>query len=352
MPTLFDMMAQNGQGMDQLARQFGLSQQQAQSAVEALMPAFSQGLKRNTADPYGVAGFMTALASGQHAKYFEDAQNAFSPQGVAEGNGILGHLFGSKDLSRAVAGQAAQATGIGQDVLKQMLPVIASMIMGGLFKQSTGQAAQAGGFGGGGNPLGEIIEQMMRQGGGMGGGQPQQRQQAPDPASPADNPLGKILQDMFGGGAGQQVPSQPQQRGPAPANPLDNPLGKVLQDMFGGGAGQAPSQPQQPPSRPRQAPPQPQQAPGPFGDNPWGKILEEMMRGGQAQQMPQAEPEPQPAPRQRAPEQRANPSGRQRNPYDDLFGDMFDTGAKQRDDYQKGVESIFEQFTKGMDRYR
>jgi hypothetical protein len=304
MPTLFDMMAnaQNGQGMELLARQFGLSQQQAQQAVESLMPAFSQGLKRNASDPYGIANFMTALASGQHSKYFEDAQNAFSPQGVAEGNGILGHLFGSKDLSRAVAEQAAQATGIGQQVLQQMMPVIASMIMGGLFKQSTNPMQAASGFGGGGNPLGEIIEQMMRQGGAMmGGGQPQ-----------------------------QQPPAQP-------ANPFDNPFGKVLQDMFGGGAQQAPSRPQSAPSQP--------QAPGPFGDSPWGKILQDMMRGGQAQ-APQAEPEP------AAPRPPANPSGRPRNPYDDLFGDMFETGAKQRDEYQKGVESIFDQFTKGMDKYR
>jgi hypothetical protein len=321
MPTLFDMMAnaQNGQGMDLLARQFGLSQQQAQLAVEALMPAFSQGLKRNTADPYGIAGFMNAMASGQHAKYFEDAQNAFSPQGVAEGNGILGQLFGSKDLSRAVAAQAAQATGIGQDVLKQMLPVIASMVMGGLFKQSTGQAAQAGGFGGGGNPLGEIIEQMMRQGGGMMGGG--QAQPSPQSSGPMDNPFGKVLQDMLGGG---------QQASPQSSNPMgDNPFGKVLQDMFGGGAGGQQAQPQ----------------PGnPMGDNPWGKILEDMMRGGQPQQ-----PAPEP---QAAPQPRSNPSGRPRNPYDDIFGEMFESGRQSRDDYQKGVESIFDQFSKGMDRYR
>ena len=31
---------------------------------------------------------------------------------------------------------------------------------------------------------------------------------------------------------------------------------------------------------------------------------------------------------------------------------MFETGAKQRDEYQKGVGSILDQFTKGMDRYR
>lgn len=326
MLNLFDMLnqSQNGQGIDQLARQFGLSQQQAQQAVEALMPAFSQGLKRNASDPYGIAGFMSALASGQHGKYFEDAQNAFSPQGVAEGNGILGHLFGSKDLSRAVAAQAAQATGIGQDVLKQMLPVIASMVMGGLFKQSTNQmqGAQAGGFGAS-NPLGEVIEQMMRQGGGgLGGGAAQPRQA---PQNPLDNPFGKILQDMFGGSA-----QQPQSRqAPGPAG--DNPLGKMLEDMLGGGQ-------QQPQAQPRQAP-------NPMGDNPWGKILQDMLGGAQSPQASPSEPDP-------APQPRADPSGRPSNPYDDIFGKMFETGAKQRDDYQKGVESIFDQFKKGMDRGR
>jgi hypothetical protein len=297
MLPLFDMLAnaQNGNGIEMLARQFNLSQQQAQLALEALLPAFSQGLKRNASDPYGVGAFLTAMSSGQHAKYFEDASKAFAPQGVEEGNGILGHLFGSKELSRAVASQAAQATGIGQEVLKQMLPVIATMVMGGLFKQSTGQM-QAAGFGGGSNPLQEIIEQMMRQGGGMMGGGQQPRQQAPQPANPFDNPFGKVLQDMFGGGAVQQ---QPQRRQQAPENP--------------------------------------------YGDNPLGKIFEEMLRGGQARQQPEPQPAPQP---------RTNPSGRAHNPYDDLFGEMFETGRQQRDDYQKSVESIFEQFTKGMDRYR
>ncbi|TIN34393.1 MAG: DUF937 domain-containing protein [Mesorhizobium sp.] len=294
MASLFDILAQaqNGNGMQALAQQFGLSQQQAQSAVEALLPAFSQGLKRSTSDPYGLGAFMTAMASDQHAKYFEDAGRAFSPQGVDEGNGILGHLFGSKDLSRAVASQAAQASGVSQQILQQMLPVVASMMMGGLFKQTTNQMQAAGGFGGGSNPLGEIIEQMMRQAGG-GAPAPQQRQ-APQPG-PMDNPFGKVLQDMFGGA--QQPQGQPRQ---APNPYGDNPLGKVLQDMFGGGAQQ----------------PQPRQAP-------------------QQRETPQPQ---------------TNPSGRPRNPFDDLFGKMFEAGAQQRDDYQKGMESIFDQFKRGMDR--
>ncbi|WP_322418054.1 DUF937 domain-containing protein [Mesorhizobium huakuii] len=334
MPTLFDMLAQaqNGNGMQALAQQYGLSMQQTQAAVAALLPAFSQGLQRNTADPYGLGAFMTAMASGQHAKYFEDATRAFSPQGVDEGNGILGHLFGSKDLSRAVASQAAQASGVSQQILQQMLPAIASMVMGGLFKQTTSQMQAAGGFGGGSNPLGEIIEQMMRQ----GGMQAPQQHQAPQPQNPMDNPLGKVLQDMFGGGT-PQPPSQPQ---PAPNPYGDNPLGKVLQDMFGGGAPQP------------QGRAQPQQTQSPYGDNPLGKIFEEMLRQGGGGGFGGGQPAPQPqAPQQRqAPQPQTNPSGRPRNPFDDLFGKMFETGAQQRDDYQKGVETIFDQFKRDMDR--
>ncbi|MEP9385920.1 DUF937 domain-containing protein [Mesorhizobium sp. KR9-304] len=341
--NLFDMLAnaQNGQGMEMLARQFGLSQQQTQAAVEALLPAFSQGLKRNASDPYGVGAFMTAMASGQHARYFEDAQNAFTPQGMQEGNGILGHLFGSKDLSRAVAAQAAQATGIGTQVLQQMLPVIASMIMGGLFKQSTNQlnpASQAAGFGGSGNPLQEIIEQMMRQGTAMGGGA------------------------MGGGGMGMpggQQRQAPQQQTPAQTvDPFDNPFGKVLKDMFGGAIpgmpGGMPGGQQEAPQR-RHADPEPQ-APSqnPWGDNPLGKIFEEMLKGAQGGQAGQRDPEPQ-TQRPRSGQgagQRSGEEGGRKNPYDDLFGEMFETGRKQRDEYQKGVENIFDQFSKGMDRYR
>ena len=303
MLPLYEMMAQNGRAVELMARQFNLSQQQAALAMEALAPAFSQGLKRNTSDPYGVSNFLQALASGNHAKYYDDAANAFSPAGMAEGNGILGHLFGSKELSRAVAAQAAQATGIQQEILKQMLPAMASMLMGGLFRQTASQPqqAQAGGFGASGNILGEIIDQMMKQGGGMMG-QPQQRQ-APPPQ-------------------------------PNPMDPFDNPFGKILKDMLGGGAaGIAPQPGNQ--SRQRQT--------DPMADNPLGRIFEEMMRGGQRKAEPAPEPQPQ---------QRTNPSGRARNPYDDLFGDMFESGSKQRDEYQKGMESIFDQYLKGMDKLR
>jgi hypothetical protein len=345
--NLFDMLAgaQGGNGIDALAKQFGLSPQQSQSAVEALMPAFSNAFRQNAADPNGLGSLLTALASGQHAKYAQNATNAFSPQGMAEGNGILGHLFGSKELSRAVAAQASQATGIGQDTLKQMLPAIASMLMGSLFKQTNNQM-QAGTFGAS-NPLGEIIEQMMKQGGGAGRSAPQQ----------SDNPLGDILGQILGGGqGGQSGGGNPMgdilgqilkgggqgQPGQAPQGQGNNPLGDILGQILGGGRQQAEPEEKAPQRRPQRQQPQAQ------SDNPLGDILGQILGGGR----PQAEPEEeQPrTPPQRRGQRQAPPS----NPLEDIFGKMFNPGGQggvaQDQSYQQGMDNIFEQFRRGVDR--
>ena len=285
MLPLYDLIAQaqNGQGLNLLARQFDLNQQQAQLAVDSLLPAFSEAFRRNSASPAGLGGLMAALSTGQHAKYFEDAAKAFAPGGVDEGNGILGHLFGSKDLSRAVAAQAQAATGISQSVLQQMLPVIASMLMGGLFKQSTGQMQAAAGTGAD-NPFGRIIEEMMR----------------------------------------QQMGTQ--QRAPAPS-PMDNPLGKILEGMLGGGMKQAPS--------------------GGTGSNPWGDLLDQMMKGGFGQQpAPQQQARPAPQPRQ-APQTQGSD-----NPFGDMLDQMFKTGRQVQETHQTAVKDIFDQYLKNMDRLR
>lgn len=277
MMALFDMLnnAQNGGAMNEIAGKFGLDQSQMSSAMEALMPAFSTGLKRNTATPDATMQFMKALSSGNHAQYFENAAKAYSPEGVADGNNILGHLFGSKDVSRAVAAQAEAASGVGQDVIKQLLPIIATTLMGGMFNQTNDQA-RAFTQSGGSNPLGDLIGQMM--GGGLGAQQ-----------KGASNPLGQMMEGMFGG-----------QKTGSGGN---NPLGQMMENMFGQNAGKA-------------------------GSNPF----ENMFGGGQAH----------------AQEPAQNQSTA--NPYDELFGKMFETGRVVQDEYQKNVDSIFDQFVSGMDK--
>lgn len=194
MVNLFEMMmqAQNGQAMQNMARQFGLTAEQAQAAVAAMLPAFSQSLKRTTATPRGLAEFMQALTSGRHARAFEDAAAAFRPETREDGNGILGHLFGSKEVSRALAAQSETMTGIGANVLKQMMPVIASMIMGALANQTRAPQAQAQGAN-----LQDMMETMVRQmtGGMMGGATG--KAQPHTPAAASGNPWQDFLAAMF-----------------------------------------------------------------------------------------------------------------------------------------------------------
>ena len=63
------------------------------------------------------------------------------PETVDDGNGILSHVFGNKNVSRQVASRAAGRTGIGADLLKRMLPMVATLVMGTLARRTSGAAA-------------------------------------------------------------------------------------------------------------------------------------------------------------------------------------------------------------------
>jgi hypothetical protein len=150
--------AHGGSATDLLAQRFGISPEQAASAVGALAPALASGIQQNAASEGGLQSLLGALLGGQHQQYVEDAQAVNRPDTVADGNAILGHVLGSKDVSRQVAAQASQQTGLGADLQKQMLPVVAAMTMGVLSKHTAGQAGdQAPGASGMLGSLGSLL---------------------------------------------------------------------------------------------------------------------------------------------------------------------------------------------------
>lgn len=136
--------ANDGQAVGSLAQQFGLSSDQASSAIGALLPALAGGLQRNVSQQGGLEALVGALARGNHSRYLDNPSALGAGESITEGNAILGHILGSKDVSRAVASNAAQTTGIGEDILKKMLPMVAALAMGALAKQNApGQASAA-----------------------------------------------------------------------------------------------------------------------------------------------------------------------------------------------------------------
>jgi hypothetical protein len=136
--------AQDGQTVGALSRQFGLSQDQTVSALGALLPALAGGLQRNVSSQGGLEQLVSALTTGQHSRYLDDAGLLGSADTTTDGNAILSHILGSRDVSRAVATNAASATGIGSDVLKKMLPVVATLAMGALARQQQTAPARLG----------------------------------------------------------------------------------------------------------------------------------------------------------------------------------------------------------------
>lgn len=153
------LSANNGAAVDRIATRLGLPEGVAKQAVGALAPALARGLQRNTQKPGGLESLAGALATGNHEKYVDQPETVGEDDSIADGNAILGHIFGSKDVSRNVAGAASEKTGINSDTLKKMLPMVATVAMGALSKQAKGDSGSGGGplsgltGGSGSNPL-------------------------------------------------------------------------------------------------------------------------------------------------------------------------------------------------------
>ena len=150
--NIFDSIinAGNGSAVRQLGSQLGLDDAQTTSALSALVPALSAGLRQNLQSPQGLSGLASALSSGNHQRYIDDPAVLGDAGTLADGNGILGHVLGSKDVSRQVAARASAQTGIGSDVMKRMLPLVATLVMGAMSRQTAQGGSLTAGTGGGG----------------------------------------------------------------------------------------------------------------------------------------------------------------------------------------------------------
>lgn len=178
------MQAQGGGAVRQMAQQFGIGEDQAQSALGAVLPMLAGAMQQNVQREGGIEGLLGALQGGNHERYLDDPSALFSQEAVQDGNGILGHLLGSKDVSRQLASHASAQSGVGSDIIKQMLPLAAGLLMGGMGRQanSSGLLGQVMGAAmGGGGGLGGVLGSLM------GGGAP-----APQQAAPASGILGML----------------------------------------------------------------------------------------------------------------------------------------------------------------
>jgi hypothetical protein len=141
-----DILAQMG-GLQSMARELGVSESQAASGAEALIPAILGGFKKQAqSQPTGLEGLGGLLGQLGGGGLLDDVL-APRPTDVNRGNDVLGQIFGSKDVSRTVAKSAAAKSGLDPALLKKMLPILAMLVAGYMAKQQ-GAASSGGGLGG------------------------------------------------------------------------------------------------------------------------------------------------------------------------------------------------------------
>jgi hypothetical protein len=165
--NITDLLGQAG-GFGAIARELGVSEDQAAQGAGALLPAVLGGLKKQAqTQPEGLGGLGDLLGQLGGGGLLDNVL-AQEPTDVSQGNEVLGQIFGSKDVSRTVASHAASQSGLSPDLLKKMLPMVAMLAAGFMSRQAGASSAPAaassglGGLGGLGGMLGGLL----------GGGQP------------------------------------------------------------------------------------------------------------------------------------------------------------------------------------
>ncbi|WP_284618249.1 DUF937 domain-containing protein [Aquabacterium humicola] len=199
-----DVLARMG-GLQSMARELGVSESQVANGADALLPAILGGFKKQAQAsgagldaPGGLGDLLGQLGGGG---LLDDVLSP-QPTDINRGNDVLGQIFGSRDVSRAVAQNASAQSGLNVDLLKKMLPMLAMLVTGLMARQQPADGAAAADTGDGGG-LGGMLGSVL---GGLAGGH------APAGA-PAGGGLASML-DLNGDG-----------------NPLDDILqmaGKVL----------------------------------------------------------------------------------------------------------------------------
>lgn len=214
---LSDLLGRLG-GLQSMARELGVSEQQAASGADALLPAILGGFKRQAqSQPSGLEGLGGLLGQLGGGSLMDEV---LAPQAtpVQHGNDVLGQIFGSKDVSRAVAGQAAAQTGLDASLLRKMLPMLAMLVAGMMARSQSGGAAGAGPSQGGG--LGDLLGGLM---GGAAGGS------GAGMASGGGGGLGDLLGGLMGGGRGGAGGLGAMLDMDGNGNPLDDILRMVAQ---------------------------------------------------------------------------------------------------------------------------
>ncbi|MBR9843433.1 MAG: DUF937 domain-containing protein [Rhodobacteraceae bacterium] len=161
--------AQNGQGLANVASQFGIGTDKAAELAEMLAPAISGAAKQKAASG-GLDSLLGAFQGEAQGGLFDDATAAAAPEGQAQGAAFLDSLLGGLEGRAALEGAAAEKSGLDFSTVQKILPALAAMAQGGMQKNlpDASISSMLGGASSGGGGLLGMAAGLL--GGGSKGG--------------------------------------------------------------------------------------------------------------------------------------------------------------------------------------
>ena len=148
--------------IDDIAQKFGVSADEAKSAVEKAGGTLLGGLAKNAQSTEGSAAIEKALKKHEG----NAAANKVDEIDVADGDKIVGHILGDEKSEVAQKLSASQSGG-GIDFGK-LLPILAPIVMGLIANRNKDDSASSDRDSGGG--LGDLIGGLLGGGSGTSGG--------------------------------------------------------------------------------------------------------------------------------------------------------------------------------------
>ncbi|NJB69742.1 hypothetical protein GGR42_000204 [Saonia flava] len=191
-----------------VAGQTGQPENKTADVLSMAMPLLMGAMKRNASSPQGAEGLMNALSSKHDGSILDNLGGLFGggvDQSVMDdGAGILGHVFGNKQVN--VENALSQKSGLDAGSIANILKIAAPIVMGFLGRQKAQSNVSDA------NGLNTLLGSVL-------GGQPQENQSLIERLIDADGD-GSVLDDVAGMVLG--------------GNKKKGGLGGLLGGLFGG----------------------------------------------------------------------------------------------------------------------
>jgi hypothetical protein len=144
----------SGGAVQTIAQRFGISESEANAAVQIAVPLIMTALARNASQPQGAESLHQAINTDHDGSILGNLMGYLGNPQSANGAGIVRHVFGSQQPT--VENNLAQATGMDQSAAGGLLETIAPVVMG-----AVGQTQQQSGLDASG--LSDLLNSQQQQ---------------------------------------------------------------------------------------------------------------------------------------------------------------------------------------------